>query len=139
MKLGTSQTPHFSLRRRITFLGIAAIGAATIALASVLTAAPASISGIILLVGADESQRVVNWYASANTSQLVQLAPTSELLDGAFPGTATTFAPPSLPIRHQFPGFSSRAPPGLVRTRRSYRVGRAAWSPTNSGPAIAGT
>ena len=53
------------------------------ALGGVVSAAqavdPAEIDDVILLVGADESQRVVNWYTSADTAQVVQVAPTSEL------------------------------------------------------------
>src|SRR5262245_28724012 len=66
IKFDTSRS-HFSARRSTTLFGIVAIGVAVMALAAVVTATPATISGIILLVGADESQRVVNWYASANT------------------------------------------------------------------------
>src|SRR5260221_9161353 len=63
-------------RTRTTVWALIAVAAAAIKLASVVTAAPATINSIILLVGADESQRVVNWYASAQTSHVVQLAPT---------------------------------------------------------------
>src|SRR5262245_43875163 len=89
--LGATPASHSPARRRMTVWALIAIAAASIKLASVVTAAPATISGIILLVGADESQRVVNWYASAQTSQAVQLAPTSELQDGAFPNHARTY------------------------------------------------
>lgn len=71
MTIRTSGASHSPKRRSMTLLGVVAIGAATIALTSVVTATPATINGIILLVGANESQRVVNWYASANTSQVV--------------------------------------------------------------------
>src|ERR1700712_4316283 len=81
INLDLSKAAHRPLRRRVTMGAIVALGAATITLAGVVTATPASVSGIILLVGADESQRVVNWYASADTSQLVQVAPTSMLVD----------------------------------------------------------
>src|SRR5262245_37881695 len=91
MKVDTSQASGFSVRRRMTLFGVVGLGAATVALAGVLTATPASISGIILLVGADESQRVVNWYASADTNQVVQVAPTSDLHHGDFPHWATTY------------------------------------------------
>jgi hypothetical protein len=76
----------------MTMFGVAAIGAATIALASVVNATPALINSIILLVGADESQRVVSWYASAITNQVVQVAPTSQLDEGDFPNGANTYA-----------------------------------------------
>src|SRR5262249_36399191 len=89
-KLDTSRS-HFSIRRSTTLFGVVAIGAAVMALARVVNATPAIISGIILLVGADESQRVVNWYASDNTSQVVEVAPTSDLQGGAFPSDATRY------------------------------------------------
>src|SRR6187399_114470 len=82
---------HSPLRRRITVWALTAIAAAVIKVASVATAAPASIDRIILLVGADESQRVVNWYASAATAQVVQIAPTSALTNGVFPVNAPTY------------------------------------------------
>src|SRR6476646_1892032 len=52
---------------------------------------PVTTSGIVLGVGANEGQRVVSWYTSANTAQSVQVAPTSQLAGGEFPAT-TTFA-----------------------------------------------
>src|SRR5215470_3580235 len=91
MTLGATRASHSPTLRRMTVWALIVIAAASIKLASVLTAAPATINGIILLVGAEESQRVVNWYASAQTNQLVQLSPTSELLDGAFPNGAKTY------------------------------------------------
>jgi hypothetical protein len=81
-----------NMNRKMTMGAIAAIGALTMALAAVVNATPATVDGIILLVGADESQRVVNWYASANTQQKVQVAPTADLLDGAFPNTAKNYS-----------------------------------------------
>jgi len=92
LKPDTSRAPHSPARRRLTLWGVATIGAATIALAGVMTATPANINGIILLVGADESQRVVNWYASADTHQVVEVAPTSELEDGDFPNGADSYS-----------------------------------------------
>jgi hypothetical protein len=88
------------MRRRTTLCAVIAMAVAVIALKGVVTTAtPATTSGIILLVGADESQRVVNWYASANTAQLVQVAPTSKLVNGEFPATRRPTPPPSPPTR----------------------------------------
>jgi hypothetical protein len=53
----TSRASHSTVRRRMTIWALIAIAAASIKLASVVTAAPATINGIILLVGADESER----------------------------------------------------------------------------------
>jgi hypothetical protein len=132
MRLDTSRASHVSVRRRMTLLGVIAIGAATIALAGVVTASPASINGIILLVGADESQRVVNWYASADTSQVVQVAPTSELQDGAFPSGAITY-PAVVAANTVNGGFNGHAILDQLKenTAYSYRVGGdGAWSAT---------
>ena len=100
--------------------------------AAVVTATPASINGIILLVGADESQRVVNWYASANTSQVVQVAPTSELQNGEFPNDATTY-PAVVAANTVNGGFNGHAILDDLKenTVYSYRVGGdGAWSAT---------
>ena len=132
MKLDTSRASHFSVRRRMTLLGVVAIGTAIIALAGVVTATPASISGIILLVGADESQRVVNWYASTDTSQVVQVAPTWELQGGAFPSSASTY-PAVVAANTVNGGFNGHAILDDLKenTVYSYRVGGdGAWSAT---------
>jgi hypothetical protein len=105
--------------------GVVAIGAIVMALGAVLTAVPASINSIILLVGADESQRVVNWYATANNNnQLVQLAPTSALLpNGDFPASATTY---SAVVALISPTEASTATPSRrlpAEHRAFYRVG----------------
>jgi len=47
--------------------------------------APATSSGIVLGVGANESQRVVSWYSSVGTALAVQVVPTSQLVKGQFP------------------------------------------------------
>jgi hypothetical protein len=74
----------------------------------------------------------VNWYASANTQQLVQVAPTSELLDGAFPNGATTY-PAVVAANTVNGGFNGHAILDHLRenTAYSYRVGGdGAWSAT---------
>src|SRR5215510_6321924 len=132
MTLGAARSSHTPTRRRMTVWALLAIAAASIKLVSVLTAEPATINGIILLVGADESQRVVNWYASAQTSQMVQLAPTSELQGGNFPDGATTYSAAVL-ANTVNGGFNGHAIVDHLRenTEYSYRVGGdGAWSPT---------
>ena len=116
--------------RRMTLLGLVAIGAATITLAGVVTATPASINGIILLVGADESQRVVNWYASANTSQVVEVVQTSKRHHGAFPVGARSY-PAVVAANTVNGGFNGHAILDDLKenTEYSYRVGGdGAWS-----------
>src|SRR5262245_42845184 len=130
--LGITRPSRTPARKRMVMWALVAIAAAGIKLASVVMAAPATISGIILLVGADESQRVVNWYADAQTSQQVQLAPTSELLDGAFPGTASSFTA-VVTANTVNGGYNGHAILGHLKenTEYSYRVGGdGGWSPT---------
>jgi len=119
-------------RSRMTVWALIAVAAAAIKLASVVTAAPATINSIILLVGADESQRVLNWYASAQTSQVVQLAPTKELQNGAFPSIAKTYAA-VVAANAVNGGFNGHAILDQLedKTEYAYRVGGdGAWSET---------
>src|SRR5215510_5457882 len=132
MTLGAARSSHTPTRRRMTVWALLAIAAASIKLVSVLTAEPATINGIILLVGADESQRVVNWYASAQTSQMVQLAPTSELQGGNFPDGATTYSA-AVVANTVNGGYNGHAILGHLKenTEYSYRVGGdGGWSAT---------
>ena len=135
IKLDNSPASRISARRRMTLFSVVAIAAATFALkgvVGVVTATPAAINGIILLVGADESQRVVNWYASADTHQVVQIAPTSELEDGAFPDEATSYAA-LVTANTVNGGFNGHAILNHLKqnTVYSYRVGGdGAWSST---------
>ncbi|MCW2602003.1 MAG: metallophosphoesterase family protein [Pseudonocardiales bacterium] len=93
---------------------------------------PAALTGIVLGVGATESQRVVSWYASANTAQVVQLAPTSAVLNGVFPAGALTFAA-TVAANAVNGGFNGHATVNGLQENiaYSYRVGvEGAWSPT---------
>ena len=108
----------------------AAFGIGSITMAG--AQAPATSSGIVLGVGANESQRVVSWYTSANTAQSVQVAPTSQLVNGEFPASATTFAA-TVAANTVNGGFNGHAIlDGLQEnTAYSYRVGaEGAWSAT---------
>ena len=130
MKFDTLRASHVSMRRPMTLLALAAIAAASMVLARAAT--PATINGIILLVGANESQRVVSWYASANTGQVVQVAPTSQVQDGAFPSSASTY-PAVLAANTVNGGFNGHAILDNLdeHTAYSYRVGGdGAWSAT---------
>jgi Purple acid Phosphatase, N-terminal domain/Calcineurin-like phosphoesterase len=91
-------------------------------------------TGIILGVGAKESQRVVSWYAPTGTAQVVQVAPTNRLSHGQFPWNATTF-PATVAANGVNGGFNGHATIDGLRehTSYSYRVGTAGtWSPTYS-------
>ena len=122
--LGVTRGAHSLARRRMTLLSLIAVAAATIKLASVLTAAPATINSIILLVGANETERAVNWYATAQTNQVVQLARTSEVVGGVFPASATTF-PAVVAANSVNGGFNGHAILNQLaeNTTYSYRVG----------------
>jgi Purple acid Phosphatase, N-terminal domain/Calcineurin-like phosphoesterase len=94
--------------------------------------APATSSGVVLGVGTSASQRVVSWYTSANTAQSVQVAPTSQLVNGEFPASAVTYAA-TVTANTVNGGFNGHAVvDGLQEnTAYSYRVGAAgAWSAT---------
>ncbi|QIZ37414.1 metallophosphoesterase family protein [Saccharopolyspora sp. ASAGF58] len=95
---------------------------------------PATLTGIILGVGAKESQRVVSWYSSTDTAQVVQVSPTDKLIDGQFPKNAVTF-PATVAANSVNGGFNGHATiDGLKKdTAYSYRVGAGdSWSPTYS-------
>jgi Purple acid Phosphatase, N-terminal domain/Calcineurin-like phosphoesterase len=118
--------------------GLVALAAsAAIGIASIPSAgaeAPATSSGIVLGVGADASQRIVSWYTSANTAQSVQVAPTSQLVSGAFPASAVSYAA-TVTANTVNGGFNGHATlDGLQEnTSYSYRVGSAdGWSVTYS-------
>ncbi|HEY6886175.1 MAG TPA: fibronectin type III domain-containing protein [Solirubrobacter sp.] len=108
----------------------AAFGIGSISIAG--AQAPATSSAIVLGVGAKPSQRVVSWYTSANTAQSVQVAPTSQLVDGAFPASAPTYAA-TVAANTVNGGFNAHAIlDGLQEnTAYSYRVGaEGGWSAT---------
>ena len=85
---------------------------------------PPRIDDVILLVGADESQRVVNWYATAATAQVVQVAPTSKIKNGVFPSDAIT-VPGVVSANTVNGGYNGHAVvSGLTENvKYSYRVG----------------
>lgn len=104
----------------LAFSGITAANAAT----------PATIDDIILLVGSDESQRVVSWYASAPTGQSVQVAPTSSIKKGQFPRNSLT-VPATVVPNTVNGGYNGHVViTGLKQnTKYTYRVGGdGAWS-----------
>jgi hypothetical protein len=95
----------------------------------------ATFSGVILGVGASESQRIVTWYSSADNEQTVQLSPTSTLENGEFPAGAPTFTATGAANIATSGGFNRHATISDLRenTAYSYRVGSAGnWSPTYS-------
>ncbi|MFC6354921.1 fibronectin type III domain-containing protein [Luethyella okanaganae] len=101
--------------------------------APAMAADPVSLTGIILGVGASESQRIVSWYSSADAEQSVQLVPSSSLVNDQFPADASTFAASGGANIATSGGFNRHATlSGLKEnTGYSYRVGfEGNWSAT---------
>lgn len=97
------------------------------------TSGAASISDIIMNVGADESSRNLTWYSSSDTAQVAQFAPSSQVVNGAFPAGATTVtATGGVTTSGEFNRKATLS--GLAEnTVYSYRVGaEGAWSATQS-------
>ncbi|QAY58983.1 metallophosphoesterase family protein [Microbacterium protaetiae] len=95
----------------------------------------ASLTGLILGVGADESQRIVTWYSSEDVDQVVQVAPTSALVDGDFPASAASFTATGTANIASSGGYNRHATITNLaeNTAYSYRVGSAGdWSPVHS-------
>jgi hypothetical protein len=137
MKFTQSARPPLQVRRRVAAGAVAtAMGFAALCGAGMMTSAyaadPAALTGIVLGVGATESQRVVSWYSSANTTQVVEVAPTSAIVAGQFPATVVTF-PATTAANTVNGGFNGHATiAGLQENiAYSYRVGaEGGWSPT---------
>ena len=134
----SSRTPRArqGRRRPVVAAGLAAVAVSAFGIGSMAVVAgaqaPATNSAIVLGVGANASQRVVSWYTSANTAQSVQVAPTSQLVNGQFPASATTFAA-TVAANTVNGGFNAHAiVDGLQEnTAYSYRVGaEGGWSAT---------
>ena len=84
----------------------------------------ASITDLVLNIGADETKRNLAWATNSGVAEVVQLAKKSELIDGAFPANATTFAVTSETSNQA--GLTARKASitGLVEdTAYTYRVG----------------
>jgi hypothetical protein len=129
----TSRRP----RRAAAWLTAAAVCAAVavggVVASPAMAVDTATLTGVILGVGANESQRIVTWYSSADTSQSVQLAPTSALTAGQFPVDAPTIPATGTANIATSGGFNRHATlDGLAQdTAYSYRVGsQGNWSPT---------
>jgi Purple acid Phosphatase, N-terminal domain/Calcineurin-like phosphoesterase len=123
-------------RRAAVGATAAAMGVAAVLGSGVTTAAhaadPVTLTGVVLGVGATESQRVVSWYSSAGTAEVVQVTPTSRLVNGQFPANAVTF-PATVAANTVNGGFNGHAIVDGLRedTAYSYRVGAAGtWSQT---------
>lgn len=121
---------HGTPRRRVAPYGVAAALGLTVALgsppaSSASAADTAALSGIVLGVGANETQRTVSWYSSADTAQKVQLAPAALVDGGRFPSDAATFDALGTANIASSGGYNRHATvTGLKEnTAYSYRVG----------------
>ncbi|MCX6502725.1 MAG: metallophosphoesterase family protein [Microbacterium sp.] len=128
--------------RAALWLSAAAVTAA-LAVGGVIAVAPtaahaadtASYTGIVLGVGSDETQRTLSWYTSTDSAQVVQVAPTASLVNGAFGASVTTFSATGTANIATSGGYNRHAVvSGLQEnTQYSYRVGAADnWSSTYS-------
>jgi hypothetical protein len=95
---------------------------------------PATLSDLILTVGADETSRAVTWYSNLDTAQTAQFAPTSAVVDGVFPATAVSVAATGAVTTSG--EYNRKAVMGGLaeNTAYSYRVGNATngWSATKT-------
>ncbi|WP_308311576.1 purple acid phosphatase family protein [Streptomyces malaysiensis] len=139
MKLPKGTQRNRPVRRRAaTGATAVAMGAAMVLGSGLTTTAHAdgatTATGIVLGVGAGESQRVVSWYTSADTPQVVQVAPTSQVRGGQFPKNSATFSA-TVAANSVSGGYNAHATIDSLRknTTYSYRVGtQGSWSPTYS-------
>ncbi|HWH26631.1 MAG TPA: metallophosphoesterase family protein [Pseudolysinimonas sp.] len=132
----TTEPGRRTSARAFVWLSAVALGASA-ALGAVaapaMAADPVNLTGVVLGVGANESQRIVTWYSSGDTAQSVQLAPTSALVSGQFPAGSATFSAIGSANIATSGGFNRHATlSGLTEnTAYSYRVGSEGnWSPT---------
>ncbi|GAA1593298.1 purple acid phosphatase family protein [Actinoplanes couchii] len=119
------------LTRNGVILGVATLAVGALG-APAQAADPATLSAVILGVGANETQRIVTWYSSADSTQSVQLAPAASVTGGEFPAGAQTFAALGSANIASSGGFNRHATiTGLAEhTSYSYRVGSEGnWSP----------
>ncbi|MEV7323069.1 metallophosphoesterase family protein [Streptomyces sp. NPDC093970] len=138
MRSRPSSQASVPARRRVATGAAAAVLGVAVALGSGLATPAAAaesttLSGIILGVGANESQRTVTWYSSADTAQQVQLVPTAQLVNGEFPADGARFDAVGGANIATSGGYNRHATlTGLKeRTAYSYRVGSDGnWSTT---------
>ncbi|WP_431947062.1 fibronectin type III domain-containing protein [Actinacidiphila sp. bgisy167] len=130
MRSSNSPRTSGSARRRVATGATAAFLGLTVALGNGLVstasaADSATLSGIVLGVGANETQRTVTWYSSADTAQKIQVAPTAQLVNNEFPADAAVFDATGTANIATSGGYNRHATiTGLKEnTQYSYRVG----------------
>ena len=94
----------------------------------------ATLSDLILTVGADETSRAITWYSDIDTAQVAQFAPTSAVNGGVFPASAVSVSATGAVTTSG--EFNRKAVMGGLKenTAYSYRVGNATngWSATKT-------
>ncbi|MER6534570.1 metallophosphoesterase family protein [Streptomyces sp900105755] len=130
MRSSNSSQASGPARRRVAVGATAALLGLTVALGGTLAtpagaADGATLSGIVLGVGSNESQRTVTWYSATDTAQKVQVVPTAQLVNGEFPAGAATFDALGAANIASSGGFNRHATITGLRenTAYSYRVG----------------
>jgi len=98
---------------------------------------PTTSTGIVLGVGANESQRVVSWYSSVGTALAVQVVPTSQLVKGQFPANDRMYK--SQCVKGGSTGSSLRSPtsPSLWASS-SARCGAVTFPATVAANSVSG-
>ncbi|KOV73304.1 metallophosphoesterase [Streptomyces sp. AS58] len=125
---------HMATGATAAFLGLTVVLGSGMAIPAG-AAESTTLSGVILGVGANESQRTVTWYSSADTAQVIQVAPTAQLVGDTFPAGAATFDAMGAANIASSGGYNRHATiTGLKEhTQYSYRVGsEGSWSATYS-------
>ncbi|MFG2071171.1 fibronectin type III domain-containing protein [Nonomuraea maritima] len=123
------------LRRAAVTASAAVIGLGAFLGSGVASAAQATAgtapAGVVLGVGANETQRVVSWYAADGDAKVVQVAPTHQVHKGEFPKKSVTI-PATVTANVVNGGYNGHAIINGLKenTSYSYRVGGdGAWSP----------
>jgi hypothetical protein len=97
--------------------------------------AAASITDLVLNIGADETQRNFAWATDSGAIEVVQVAKTADLVEGNFPVSTPTFTATSGTSLQAGLKYQQVTATGLVEnTAYSYRVGSEArgWSATKT-------
>jgi hypothetical protein len=95
-------------------------------------AVPATISDVVMTVGADESARNLAWYSDSAADEVAQVVPAAQLVDGAFPAGGGTEVPSTSGTATDGQQYHHATLAGLAAsTEYAYRVGSDTdgWSP----------
>jgi hypothetical protein len=104
------------------------------ALTPLLANAPAELSDLVMTIGADETERNLTWYSSADVPQAAEVARATDMTGTEFPTTATSFAATGAVTTSGEQSRSANLSGLAENTDYVYRVGNEAngWSDTYS-------